>query len=233
MAILPKSAQASDCILIFRAGVETEEDLEWIMQAAAADQFAKHREFKSGDIQIKLEIDASGKPVSYITKSGKPLKTLPPAIKKNSKVAEQQLLKSLQKFATHSRHVLQRALTEQRLFTKAELERMIAHPVLARQLDSLLFTDGTTIGLIVQPQGNALLTIDERTHRLKSDAKLRLAHPVDLVDEGGWIRWRIGCAIAKQTQVIPQIERGLFLPSIFRQPAIPKPTIAPCLASLQ
>ncbi len=62
MAILQRASGIRDRDLIFRAGVETEEDLEWIIQTAAADQFAKHREFKSGDIQIKLEIDASGKP---------------------------------------------------------------------------------------------------------------------------------------------------------------------------
>lgn len=211
-----EQAELAIAILIYRAGVETEEDLEWIIQAAGADQFAKHREFKSGDTQIKLDIDASGKPVCLITKAGKPLKTLPTAVKKNKKVAEQQqLLKSLQRFATHSRHMLQRALTQQRQFTKAELERMIAHPVLARQLDSLLFTDGTKIGLLVQPQGNALLSIDEQPHRLKADAKLRLAHPVDFIAEGGWVRWRDWLRERQQTQVIPQIERGLFLPEYF------------------
>ena len=208
-------AEYAIAILIFRAGVETEDDLEWIFQAAAADQFAKHREFKSGEITIKLDIDASGKPVSLITKAGKPLKTLPTAVKKNKKVVEQQeLLKSLQKFATHSRHVLQRALTQQRWFPKAELERMIAHPVLARQLESLLFTDGTQVGLLGQPQGNALLAIDEQSYRLKADARLRLAHPVDLVAEG-WVRWRDWLRDRQQTQVIPQIERGLFLPEYF------------------
>ena len=209
-------AEYAIAILIYRAGVETEDDLEWIFQAAAADQFAKHREFKSGDIHIQLEIDASGKPVSHITKAGKPLKTLPTTVKKNKKVEEQQqLLKSLQKFATHSRHVLQRALTQQRLFSKAELERMLAHPVLARQLESLLFTDGTKIGLLVQPQGHALLSIDEQSYRLKADARLRLAHPVDLVAEGGWVRWRDWLRDRQQVQVIPQIERGQFLPEYF------------------
>ncbi len=143
-------------ILIYRAGVESEEDLEWIIQAAAADQFEKYRDFKSGDVEVKLAIDASGKPASYITKAGKALKAIPPAVKKNKRLEEQQqLLKSLQKFATHSRHVFQRALATQRQFTKTEIERMLAHPVLARQLESLLLTDGANLGLIAQPGGQA------------------------------------------------------------------------------
>ncbi len=80
--------------------------------------------------------------------------------------------------------------------------------MLARQLDSLLFTDGTAIGLLDQSKGNALLSIDDQSHRLKADATLRLVHPVDLIAEGGWVRWRDWLRDRQLTQVIPQFERG-------------------------
>lgn len=203
-------------LLVFRAGVENEEGLEWIIQAAAADQFEKFREFKSGDVRIQLVVDATGKPASHITNAGKVVKTVPTTLKSNKKVAEQQqLLKSLQKFATHSRHVLQRAVSQQRLFDKAEIDQMLAHPVLARQLESLLFTDGTNIGLLEQPGGKKLLSIDEQSYSIKSSTQLRLIHPVDLVAHGGWIRWRDWLRERQLTQSIPQVERGLFLPEYF------------------
>ncbi len=60
-----------------------------------------------------------------------------------------------------------------------------------------------------------MLSIDEHSHSLKKDALLRLVHPVDLIAHGGWIRWRDWLRDRQLTQVIPQVERGMFLPDYF------------------
>lgn len=202
-------------ILAWRVGVSTQDELDWVIQAAAAEQFEHHRLFKSGDIEVQLVIEPDGRPANRIVKAGKVVKTIPPAIKKDKQFEEQQqLLKDLQKFATNSRHMLQRAIAKSQSFTMLEVSQMLAHPVLMPLLSSLLVTDGKNIGLMKEG-GKRLLSRDGSVSNLSPQASLRLIHPVDLIDQGGWISWRDWLREQQISQPIPQVERGLFLPEYF------------------
>lgn len=88
-----------------------------------------------------------------------------------------------------------------------EVSQMRAHPVLKPLLSSLLVTDGNHIGLMKEG-GKRLLSRD--VSNLSPQASLRLIHPVDLIDQGGWISWRDWLREQQISQPIPQGERGLF-----------------------
>lgn len=195
-----------------RAGASSQEDLEWMIQLAAADQFERLQVVASGEVESKLIVHADGQAAQVITKAGKVVKTLPASVKQEEAfVEQQQILKSLKKFGTHSKQMLQQALVQQREYSITELRSMSAHPVLGKMLASLLFIAEDQAGLLVGTECDRLLSIDESTQDLSKDAKLRLAHPLDLIDRGGVISWRDWLREKQLVQSIPQVERGFFL----------------------
>ncbi len=187
------------------------EGLQWKIQAAAADQFEDQRKFSSGDIEVTLSVNELGQPGRVITKAGKVIKSLPANLKEDKQlVAQQEMLKGLQKFATQSQAIFDEAIKEQRAFSLPQLQEMLAHPVLSQMVAGMLFTDGTYIGLLDE-QAKTLLTRDHGAVALPSQVQLRLIHPVHLTEHGGWISWRDWLRSQNKIQAIPQVERGVFL----------------------
>ena len=202
-------------ILAWCSGTKNQEELNWKIQLAAAYQFEEQRHFVHDDISVSLAVDDLGTPRNHVTKAGKVIKSIPATAKEHPElVAQQQTLKALQKFAKQSQDFLQEAIVRQQQFSLDQLQEMMAHPVLSKMLQSLLFTDGTHIGLY-HSQSQSLVTRDASPITLPLNANLRLIHPVDLIDHGGWIVWRDWLRGRGLVQSIPQVERGQFLREYF------------------
>lgn len=202
-------------MLAARAGLASVEQLEWLVQTTAAVEFKEHQLFVLGDVEVRLAIDETGTPACNITKAGKRLKALPAAVKKNARCLQQQsVYKSLQKFSVEARNTVQQSMVDRHRYNRKDLSEMVLHPILGRIFESILFTDGNTVGLLIDGC-TKLYSYDGKQTDLADQAELRIAHPTDLSAHGGWVRWRDWLRTLGRSQAIMQIERGCFLPAHF------------------
>ncbi|TMQ30102.1 MAG: DUF4132 domain-containing protein, partial [Planctomycetota bacterium] len=114
--------------------------LEWAMEAQAVADLAKGPvTVKVADVAVALAIDAQGDPEVTVVRQGKTLSTIPPAVKKNTKVAALTTRKTeLRKQASRMRLSLEQAMCRGDPFTGAELQQLFTHPVLAPRLERLV-----------------------------------------------------------------------------------------------
>lgn len=202
-------------LLALNAGLADEEQLEWLVESAVAEEFRRHQEFVDGPLRVRLEIDPMGSPICIVTKGDKSLKNVPPTAKKKAPCKEQQtLFRTLKKFASKARANLENCMVESTEFTVEQIRQMRQHPVLTKMFSALLMTNGTAIG-ILDDTCQHLLPLKGRKTKLKETVKLRIAHPVDLANREGWVPWRDHLRDLGFQQPFPQIERGCVLPEHF------------------
>ena len=141
-------------------------------------------------VLLRLGIDAEGNASLAVQKNGKTLKTLPKALNKDETVLEmKETVKELKEQKRRAVETLERAMTEQTVFLGDELEKILENPVLAPQVSALLWIpeEGGKAGFPGKNEAGLTLTdIRGELHALPADAKLRVAHPHDLIAAGEW-----------------------------------------------
>ena len=115
--------------------------LEWAMEASAVADLANGPvSVEAGGAVVTLSIDPFGKPQIAITKAGKPLKAVPAAAKKDPAVMElQERKRDIDRQKSRMRLSLEQAMCRGDRFTARELPNLMAHPVLAPMLRSVVF----------------------------------------------------------------------------------------------
>ncbi len=115
--------------------------LEWAMEASAVADLANGPvSVEAGGAIVTLSINPLGKPNVAITKAGKPLKAVPAAAKKDPAVIElQERKRDIDRQGSRMRLSLEQAMCRGDHFTAGELPNLMAHPVLAPMLRSVVF----------------------------------------------------------------------------------------------
>ena len=123
------------------AGYADPARLEWAMEASAVADLANGPiSVESGGATITLSINPLGKPNIAITKAGKPLKAVPAAAKKDAAVIElQERKRDIDRQGSRMRLSLEQAMCRGDRFLGGELPNLMAHPVLAPMLRSIVF----------------------------------------------------------------------------------------------
>ena len=167
-----------------------------------------------GDVAVTLSVTAEGTPELTAARAGRPLKSVPAALRKDPDVAALQARKSdLAKQATRVRASLEAAMVAQDAFTPADLAGLRHHPVVAPMLAALVWVteDGVTRLL-----GNGFGALpDDRPggSRRAPAGPLRIAHPVHFLADGTWVAWQERLFKSGQRQPFKQVFRELYVPT--------------------
>ncbi|QDV42090.1 hypothetical protein Enr13x_19330 [Stieleria neptunia] len=205
--------QQARATLALRAGMDDPERLEWFAMIDIQDRIDAVSPVEIDDTLMKLVVQANGKPIIEVTKSGKSQKSIPAKLGKKPEV---QKLKKLQKeLQTQSRQVvrsLEQAMVTGATFDAAELQRLLQNGLIGTPLRSLLLMHGQQIGL---PRWDddclVLVDVDGTQFPMNSDLQFRIAHVSDLAHAGSLKAWRD--AFADRVQAIRQVDRELFQPT--------------------
>lgn len=194
------------------AGYADPQRLEWAMEAKAVADLAKGPiKLKRDEVELKLAIDAGGEPDLTVTKSGKELKDIPAALKKDEAVVElRERRTELKRQASRMRKSLEAAMVRGDTFTGAELKTLYEHPVLAPMLSRLVLVGEHSAGY-PEKLGRVLRSHDGKIEPIGAKDKLRIAHPHDLFTGKKWHLWQRDCFARELVQPLKQVFRELYL----------------------
>ena len=138
----------------------------------------------SGDLTLSLRISGQGRAEICCVKGGKELKAIPAKNKKDELVLRLgEVKKQLNDQYSRTRTMFEQSMEDRTEFRCSELEALTENPVVAPLVNSLVFTDGSSSGLL---RGRALSLADGSEKKLRGDSLLRAAHPFDLYSQGCW-----------------------------------------------
>ena len=146
------------------------------------------------DIRIRIGINEYGTPLILCEKEGRTLKSVPARLKKNEWIlSTNQVYKKLKEQSRRCIHMFEQAMTEGETFCHEELAELCNNPVAKPVIHGLVFIaqepdKGGSGSGIKRSHGffteKGLTDAEGNLIRLKPDAALRVAHPVELYREG-------------------------------------------------
>jgi hypothetical protein len=193
------------------AGYRDPQRLQWAMEREAVADLAQGPVLvERGDVRITLSIDADGAAELSTARAGKPLKAIPAALKDEPEVVElKDRLQELRRQRSRLRGALEEAMCRGDRFTGAELRELLEHPILASALSRLVFVGDDTGGYPAE-SGLALRDAAGGLRPLGADEPVRIAHPAELLERGGWSAWQRECFAAERVQPFKQVFRELY-----------------------
>jgi hypothetical protein len=187
------------------AGYPDPQRFTWAVEAQEAGDLADGPvSVTAGDVTLTLSVDAEGTPDLAVSRGGRPLKSVPAALRKDPGIAALTARKAaLGKQATRVRQSLEAAMIAQDAFTTADFADLGRHPVVAPMLAQLVWVaeDGRSRMLEAVP-GQAAVP--------GPGGGLRIAHPGDLIADGSWVTWQERLFAAGCRQPFKQVFRELY-----------------------
>ncbi|MDV6376537.1 DUF5724 domain-containing protein [Deinococcus arenicola] len=163
------------------AGYSDPQRLMWAMEARMAPDW--QATVTAEGVTLGIDMTPQGEASLTLRRGEKPLKTLPPALKKNPEViALRAAVTELKATRGRMRTALEEAMVRGDFFTPQELTDLGRHPVISPMLGSLLWVlNEHAVGWW---QGGQLQTHDGPQDI--GEQAVRLAHPHDLYLSGHW-----------------------------------------------
>ena len=194
------------------AGYRDPARLEWAMERAALGDLAQGPVTASaGEVVVALSLDADGAVELVVSKKGKALKAVPAAAKRDPAIrALLERAKGIELQRQRMRASLEAAMIGGDEFVGAELRQLLEHPVLAPQLARLVLIGPQLCGYPSEG-GCALRSYDGTALPVAADARLRIAHPHDLLEGGRWSQWQRDCLRREVVQPFKQVFRELYV----------------------
>lgn len=186
--------------------------LEWAMEADAVKDLAQGAVSATKDgVTVTLSLDDLARPVIITEKNGKPLKSVPPAVKKDKRIAEiLDRVADLRRQAARVKESLEAAMCRGDEFSPDELAKLCQHALLRPLLLRLVIVAEDRAGY-PDKGGKSLRDHTGKQQTILKKSKLRVAHPVDLYERGDWSNWQHECFQQNRVQPFKQIFRELYL----------------------
>ena len=195
------------------AGYEDSIRFSWAMEAKATQQIMEKSTLVIDDTQLQLVVDEEGKADIIVTKGDKILKSIPDKYKKNKEVEALKDNKTyLTKQYSRTRLSLEQAMLSQTLFSVAELNRIMEHPVVKAMLSKLVLFNPETQASGFWQDGYLLNAEGEKV-ALNADAKLLIAHPSHLFYAVQWDLYQKYLFDKELKQPFKQVFRELYIPT--------------------
>jgi hypothetical protein len=186
--------------------------LEWALEAReVADLAAGPVEVTHQGVTVTLRLDESAQPELTVRRGDRPLKAIPPKVRKSAKVAAlAERRAELKRQGSRMRQSLEASMVRGDPFTGAELKQLFAHPLLAPLLGRLVLIGEGIRGYPVSA-GQGLADYTGKVEPIKADEKLLIAHPNDLLSAGDWDKWQADCFARERVQPFKQVFRELYV----------------------
>ncbi len=194
------------------AGFRDPRRLQWAMESQAVADLAKGPVVVTvEETSVSLSITESGEPELTVLKKGKKLKSVPAKLRKNEQITHlRSRVTELRKQRSRMRISLEESMCRGDEFSRAELKEFAAHPILRPMIERLVFIgDGKLIGY-PEKSGQLLRSIDGALEPVGNSDKLRVAHPIDLLNTGSWNDWQRDCFEAERIQPFKQVFREVY-----------------------
>ncbi|WP_430644978.1 DUF5724 domain-containing protein [Agromyces sp. GXS1127] len=195
------------------AGYRDPQRLTWAMESeAVADLAAGPVSVDDGDLTVTLSIDDGGAPNLAAVRGGRALAAVPAKSRANPEIAALRARATdLKKQAGRMRRSLEDACVLGDAFDAAELATLLAHPVLAPMIRSLVLVDAEGVAGFATDDPAVLRGPDGS---LRAVARgLRIAHPLDLLASGEWPEFQHELVSKGVRQPFKQAFRELYTPS--------------------
>lgn len=186
--------------------------LEWAIGAEAVKDLIKGPvSFTKEGVTVTLSLDDQSKPSIAARRGDKELKTIPPAVKKDKKIAELTgRVADLKRQTSGIRKSLEAAMCRGDTFTGDELKSWASHALLWPLLSRLVIVGEGILGY-PDKGGKALRNYRDKLEPVKPKEILRLAHSHDLLDTDAWQDWQRECFQAERVQPFKQVFRELYV----------------------
>ena len=186
--------------------------LEWAMEADTVRDLASGSvTVKKGEIAVTLAFDEHFEPQLSVARDGKPLKAIPPAVKKEKSIASLvERLGELRKQSSRVRWSLETAMCRGDELSGAELVQLSGHAILAPLLQRLVLIGNGAIGYLDRKR-KGLRDHAGARHAIKKGSRYRIAHPADLLATKDWSAWQHECFRAERLQPFKQVFRELYV----------------------
>ncbi|MHB1454882.1 MAG: DUF5724 domain-containing protein [Saccharofermentanales bacterium] len=162
------------------------------------------------DLSLYIEVDESGYSTLVADKNGKRLSSVPAKYKYMPLFSEgQAVVKGLREQFRRGRKTLESAMAGRDYFFPAELDMLASNPVISPLLRSLLFVSGERTGFWADGGLNDLDTV----HPIEDASAVYIAHPVDFVHSGSWVKWQSYLFDHQIRQPFKQVFREYYCPS--------------------
>ena len=195
------------------AGYEDSIRFSWAMEAKATQQIMEKATLTLDDTTIRLVIDDQGKAELEVTKGDKTLKSVPDKYKKDKQVESLKEGKTyLTKQYSRTRLSLEQAMLSQTLFSVAELNRIMEHPVVKAMLSKLVLFNPETQASGFWQDGKLISAEGEKV-TLKAEDKLLIAHPSHLFYAVQWDLYQKYLFDKELKQPFKQVFRELYIPT--------------------
>ncbi len=176
--------------LATKAGYEDTARLTLAMETELVKTYAQYLEWQEvGAVRIRIEIDDLGRAEILCEKNGKPMKSIPSALKKDDYVIRiREVQKKLKEQYTRTVAMFEQAMESSEQFTFGELKNLCENPVTAAVVKALVFVkeDGTC-GFLDE---KGLADADGTVYPLDFEGRLLVAHPWNLYRAGVWSRYQ-------------------------------------------
>ncbi len=187
--------------------------LTWAMETRQIQELlSKETQVTVDGVTVGLVIEEDGKAELAVFRDDKPLKSIPPKIKKDKGVIE--LIsnrKTMREQWSRSRNGLEEAMVRGDVFMLDEIRKLFEHPVIVRHLEKLVFiSDDSVTGFF---RDGALISAHGEIQELSETITLRIAHCVDLHNHSVWSDYQHYCFKEKLVQPFKQIFRELYVPT--------------------
>ncbi|MDP1587720.1 MAG: DUF5724 domain-containing protein, partial [Prosthecobacter sp.] len=196
------------------AGYADPERFAWAMETEEAhDLTSKAQQAEIGDVTVKLDVTPFGKIELVAAKAGKPLKSVPPALKKHAALAALiQRREEARDQVARMRPALEGMMVRGVSLDAGEWRDLMRHPFVAPLLDLLVLTSPEgPVGFPLR-DGSGLLNAEGKTVAWPPDkTPLRLAHPGDLLPAKTWHAWQSACFDRRIVQPFKQVFRELYV----------------------
>lgn len=198
--------------LALTAGYGDASRLEWAVTAESVKDLARGPVTTSKNgVSVTLALDDLSRPDVTVRKGDKELKSIPPDLKKDKKIAElTSRVTDLKRQASSIRQSLEAAMCRGDTFTGEELRGWYDHALL-RPLISRLVVVGEGIFGYPDKGGRVLFDHRGKSEPVKAKETLRLAHPFDLLSSDDWHLWQRECFQAERVQPFKQVFRELYV----------------------
>jgi len=163
-------------------------------------------------VACSISMDATGNPAIVYERDGKPLKTLPTVLKRNTYILElKKVQTNLKEQYSRTRKMFEEAMTMASTFYVHELETLLQNPVVAPMLSLLVFKEGEFMGFYAR---GALTSVEGVQHKLTSESALTIAHPLDFYRYGVWSAFQRYLFEKQLCQPFKQVFRELYLKTV-------------------